>query len=133
MTLQRRSWMRRGKPPQRKTWINRVNRERRAKLYARNFGEGGERGEVVRSMACLARGDGRCSGPIEAAHVVARGMGGCNSSSRQLVPLCRGHHREQGDRGIRTFEARHGLDLDAEARRVAEVVDERIAAGDDDR
>lgn len=120
-------------PLRRRTWIRRANPERRARMFARNFGEGGERGEVVRSMACLARGDGRCSGPIEAAHVVARGMGGCNSSSRQLVPLCRGHHREQGDRGIRTFEARHGLDLDAEARRVAEVVDERLAAGDDDR
>ena len=28
-----------------------------------------------------------------------------------MVPLCRRHHREQHDHGLRSFEAEHGVDL----------------------
>jgi hypothetical protein len=37
------------------------------------------------------------------------------------VPLCRLHHQEQHAVGLRTFEARHGLDLTAVARRLSET------------
>jgi hypothetical protein len=92
------------------------NRKRKEAAYARNYGD---EADAVRAMPCLCRGHGalvRCSGDIVDAHVKTRGSGG---GRFDVVPLCDGHHTEQHRIGIRTFAARYGLDLRAEADRIA--------------
>jgi hypothetical protein len=129
--------------------MKRRNPKRAAKTFARNFGE---RGAPVRAMGCLCakycadwyfntlqaehangtpeRFDASelpaCSGPIQACHTIARGMGGAKGDRRNLVPLCAHHHTEAGERGTsqrEAFEKRYGLDLQAEAKRIAEQLD----------
>lgn len=119
--LQRRTPLRRTATLKRSTPLSPRNIGRRARRFAEAFGE---RGAAVRGRPCLCRGrslTSPCSGPVEAAHARSRGAGG---SRRDLVPLCRGHHREQHRRGVRTFAATYQLDLDAEARRIAVELDE---------
>ncbi|MEK9901450.1 MAG: hypothetical protein VW516_11960 [Rhodospirillaceae bacterium] len=71
------------------------------------------------AKAALPKGWSRCWGPVDAAHVVhARGAGGCNSSKDEVAYLCRGHHREQEGRS-EGFEHTYGIDLKAEAAKVA--------------
>lgn len=100
--------------------IRRCNAKRRRESYARNYGE---RGDAVRAMPCLV-GVG-CRGPIQAAHVKARGMGGRGGDRRSLVPFCAGHHNEQSTRGVLTFAAKYSLDLASEAGRIALELDAR--------
>ncbi len=107
--------MARGKGLARTGRVNPVNTERKAKAFARNFGD---EADAVRAMPCLCRGHGafvRCSGDVVDAHVVSRGAGG---GRFDVVPLCDGHHTEQ-HKGIKTFAARYGLDLRAIADRIA--------------
>lgn len=106
------------------------NRKRQAAAYARNYGE---RGDPVRAMGCLLTLLGchqrdtlpRCEGPVEAAHVVGRKMGGVGGDRRSLVPLCRLHHREQGTRGIKTFEEKYKVNLAQCAETIARELDAR--------
>ena len=134
--LIRRARLKSGAGLRRRTRLNPVNRERRKKLHARNFGE---RAVAVRAMHCLVaatvgvQADGffylppMCLGGAQAAHAIARGMGGVKGDRRDLVPLCWIHHREAGERGTSeraTFEQRHGIDLQAEAKRIAKALDE---------
>ena len=155
--------MKRGSPIQRRTPLSRggglartaglsrstrlapVNRERKAKTFARNFGE---RAEAVRAMPCLVAvkrfadlrpvfagtrhhvpmADILCNGDVQAAHARARGMGGAKGNRRELTPLCAGHHAEAGE--FRTsarakFEREHGISLTDEAARIAVELDER--------
>jgi hypothetical protein len=57
-----------------------------------------------------------CWGRIDPAHVVkTRGAGG---TADDVVYLCRGHHREQEGRTA-AFDRRYGVDLRAEAARLA--------------
>lgn len=107
----------------------RRNRKRAAKMYARNYGE---RGDPIRAMPCLiaARSISPdptlfCDGAVEAAHVKARGMGGCGGDRRQLVPLCSKHHRAWGRMGRHTFSTIFQIDLSAEADRIALELDAR--------
>jgi hypothetical protein len=143
VSLQRRTPLARGKALARSTKLAPVNRKRKAETYARNFGD---RGGHVRAMNCLglaldtahyfadleADPTGEpddsfaCSGPVQAAHVRARGMGGAKGDRRDLVPLCHRHHLEAGE--FRTtqrteFEKRYGIDLVAEADRIARALD----------
>ena len=67
----------------RKTALAKSNPERRAALYARNFGEWADE---IRAMPCW--GCGTTREKIDAAHTVARGMGGCGGDKRTLLPLC---------------------------------------------
>jgi hypothetical protein len=103
---------------QRHEEMKRRNEKRRAKRYARDFGT---RAEAVREMPCLVCGHV----PSEPAHVRSRGAGG---DRRSVVPLCGpfagGHHREQHTRGIQTFQRKYGIDLHAEAARIAAELDE---------
>jgi len=99
-----------------------ANRARAAKKYVRNFGD---RGHAVREMPCLLAAAGGCEGAIEAAHAVARGMGGARGDRRQLVPLCRHHHRASGSMGAVTFAARYRIDLVHEAVAIAAALDAR--------
>lgn len=53
---------------------------------------------IRRKRCCVCEALGlRSPLHIEAAHVIARGMGGCNSGWWWLVPLCQNHHQLQGD------------------------------------
>lgn len=103
-------------PIKRHTPMRRTNPERRARLYAHNFGE---HADFVRSLPCLVTG---CSRPAEAAHARARGMGGAKGSWRDLVPLCRAHHIEAGEARTsqrHAFEVRHGVSLTVAAAELA--------------
>jgi len=146
--LKRRKPLASGKPPARSgklrrgTRVKRANHKRKAASHARNFGA---EADAVRNTPCLVHrqlairggwGDNEwmideplpdgwaaCSPTAsEAAHVTARGQGGAKGGRFDIVPLCRAHHDEAGE--ARTsqraeFEQRYGLDLRAEADRVA--------------
>lgn len=88
-------------------------------MHARNYGE---RAEHIRAMPCLV-GHG-CMGRIVAAHVKARGVGSCGGDRRSLIPLCWGHHEEQGRIGIQTFSKRYALDLARVAETIASQLDD---------
>jgi hypothetical protein len=73
----------------------------------------GDKAAWIRSQACVVRVrgvGGICDGAVEAAHVKSRGAGG---DSSHLLPLCEHHHEKQHTIGIRTFEVKYGLDLEA--------------------
>ena len=104
----KRSPLKRGRSLARGKAIKRANPRRRKATFARNFGD---EAALVRSLPCLV-----CGGLAEPAHVTSRGAGG---GRFDLVPLCRTHHDEQHSAGVESFADRHGLDLRAEADRVA--------------
>lgn len=119
----------RGKALTRTVGLNPRNSKKRARSKRRNFGD---EAEAVRAMPCLIAhptlGEWSCRGPVQAAHVTARGSGGAKGGRFDLVPLCAHHHREAGEanRPGETgetqrdrFEARYRLDLRLEADRIA--------------
>ena len=67
----------------------------------------------IRSRPCILAKVGGCAGRVEAAHVDhAGGTGlGVKVADAHAVPLCSGHHGEYHQRGARTFERKHTLDL----------------------
>lgn len=71
---------------------------------------------TVAWMGCLACGRRPCDNH----HVKSVGAGG---TYRDIVPLCRTHHREYHDVGHDTFEKKYGLDLHAEAARISNMLD----------
>lgn len=90
--------------------IRPVNRERKAQLEARNFGE---QAVIARSMRCCGCG---LAPPSDAAHSEGRKMGGCGGDRFAIVPLCRTnvytgrpgcHHLYDND--IEAFTMRTGL------------------------
>jgi hypothetical protein len=107
------------------------NAKRTRERHARNFGA---EADAVRGLRCLcndqlcdelvASGNSDtediesrwCAGGIEPAHVASRGASG---GRFDVVPLCKNHHAEQHQHGVKTFAAKYGLDLRAEADRVA--------------
>ena len=138
--LKRREWLRRT------TRLRPVNRLRKAKTSARNFGVDGLRAAAVREMDCLAvpallawTEDGcpdfdgaprPCWGDITAAHLDgARQAGGHGPGDASgLGPLCVGHHDEAGERrGSKreAFEERYDVDLVASVERIAVELDAR--------
>ncbi len=119
--LVRKTPLQRGKPLARGNAIARKNLKRSAKAFARNYGD---EAALVRAMPCLAarRGLVRCHGDVCFAHVDARGMGGCGGGRFDGVPLCARHHEHAGELRTlarSTFETLYGLDLRAEADRIA--------------
>lgn len=79
-----------------------VNRERRAKLRAEQFGTDGYREHVIASP-CLVTG----TLPVDPAHVLkSRGAGG---GPEHMGPLCRAVHRDFDDMGEARFRARWGV------------------------
>lgn len=123
-----RCWSHRGGKLRRKTALARVNRKRRTKLFTRNYGSA-TRLHAAKAEGCLVAGRAghRCSGPLDAAHVVARGMGGAKGDARQIVILCRAAHIQAGERGTSDralFETVYGVDLEREAAKLAARLDE---------
>jgi hypothetical protein len=102
--------------------IQKSNPERRAKKFARNFGD---HADFIRSLGCAVED---CEGASQAAHVISRKMGGCGGDRFDLVPLCRDHHpkqeryRHNPEGRLTAFEVEHGLSLRA-LRRVLVVAD----------
>lgn len=89
--------------------VSPVNRERKTKRYARDFGD---EADLVRALPCLITG----TTPSEPAHVTSRGAGG---GRFDLVPLSPEMHRQQHEVGILSFQACHNLDLREIADRIA--------------
>lgn len=79
----KRSELKRRTPLKSRTRIKPVNRERKQRLYERNFGK---HSDWIRSMPCAITG---APPPSDPHHVKRRGMGGCGGDKRHLVPLCR--------------------------------------------
>lgn len=68
----------------------------------------------LRGRPCLI--GGTCAGKIEACHVGTTGKGmSTKCADAESVPMCAHHHAAQHNAGIRTFEARHGVNLMAAA------------------
>ncbi len=70
----------------------------------------------LRGRPCLV--GGQCVGKMQACHVDYagdKGMG-TKASDRFAVAMCAGHHAESHNAGIRTFEARHNVNLLSAAR-----------------
>lgn len=109
-------------PLKRRLPMRKANPRRRRESFERNYGE---RGDYIRAMPCLLAQFGTCMGPIQAAHVKARGMGGRGGDRHSLVPLCGVHHLKMGVMGVKSFAARFRVDLGA----IASAIDEQLTAG----
>ena len=122
--------------------IKPVNSTRRRESHDRNFGP---RAKAVRAMDCvcvpalqawlddgcpdLADPPTACMGDIQACHDTARGMGGCNSSSRELFPGCFNHHDAFGAKGSTKrlrAEARYDVNITKTVERIAAELDARM-------
>jgi hypothetical protein len=108
--------MKRGGPIKRTKGVPKVNRKRKAKRHAEQFGPPGFV-EFVHEYGCVVARQGTvgfrlpsCFGAIEAAHVRSRGAGG--GWRDNVAGLCRFHHAEQHDMGVDAFEKYYGTDLD---------------------
>lgn len=119
--LRRTKPLAKGKPPKRASGLEpgrlrsrkpmkKSNPVRRAKKYARNYGE--HRPFVV-SLECAIRVGNGQPNPwrIVPAHVVATGAGGCKGDWRDLVCLSYDLHLEQHRIGVRAFQEKYGVNL----------------------
>lgn len=81
--------------------INPINRERRAKLREKQFGAD-ERARAIAWLRCACGGrHPACTGGwSEPSHVVSRGAGG---TSRQILPMSTGCHRAWHQHGQATW------------------------------
>jgi hypothetical protein len=88
-----------------------VEREARERVF-------GAKATWIRTLPCVIGMDRRdgtttvahpCPYWTEAAHATSRGSGG---DSTHLIPLCTAHHHEQHTRGVETFAAKYGLELE---------------------
>lgn len=59
--------------------------------------------QAAREAPCCVCGK---PGPSDPCHIKSRGAGGPDTH-RNIVPMCRGHHREQHQGGIITFYRKH--------------------------
>jgi hypothetical protein len=131
--------MRRTRMPDRKTWMPRQNRKRRAKRKAEQYGP---QAAVVHTLPCyvcalriysvrtLDEVIAMCElDPCEGTHAhheppIGRGQVGKDSDT---CPLCVVHHDERHDIGIDTFERKYGIDLRGLPGRIARARQERAA------
>lgn len=115
-----RQWQERSrKPIERKAKIRPVNPERQRRLRVRNY-HSDEFIDWIHGLSCVVNGCG--SQEIEASHIRSRGAGG---RWEDVVPMCRAHHREFHDMGVRTWSSKYALSLDLIARAYASVWRER--------
>ena len=109
--LARRKPLPRATKPMKRSRLNPINRERRAKLHEVQFGAGDAYANWLRSLGCVVcgRGSAGCH------HVKSRGAGGKESDQ---VPLCAPCHHLVHHVGAETFPQRYGIDLRMEADRL---------------
>lgn len=103
--LHRSSPLSRSAPMRRRGGVKRVNRKRRAKRFARDFGEAAA---IVRGQPCCVCVH-KCwhqSSLTEPHHEPPRSCGG---TSRDLVPLCGSCHRARHRLGVETFWSHAGV------------------------
>lgn len=116
--------------------IPKVNPARKAKNAERAYGA---KAAWIRTKPCAIKGCHRC--PVIAAHTGGGGVG-IKGSNANLVPLCgtgyvskdalssnvltEGHH-EESHRGIKTFQAKYGVDLKDLALRFERVFQNEVA------
>ena len=88
----------------------------------RTFLDAPSRDERVRRLPCCIcrRSIGHSYGSSEVHHWPTRGAGGTDEDG---IPLCRTHHQEFHDMGQRSWQAKHGVTLADEKRRIQEIVD----------
>ncbi len=98
----KRSPLKPGKPPTRKTRLKAKGKSRFPKRRDPKYCA------WIRQGWCVADKGMTCDWS-ECAHVVSRGAGGADRDN--TVPMCRSHHREQHRIGIKSFEQKYGLDL----------------------
>ncbi len=95
--IERRTELKQGAPPARKTPIRKRNPQRLARLQVEQFGPG-EYKEHIKSLPCLVCG----SWPVDPAHVLkTRATGG---GPEGMAPLCREHHTMFDSIGEERFE-----------------------------
>lgn len=116
-TLRVREYLKRHVGLTRKTPLRPKNPDRAKERWERAF-HSRERVRWVSRRPCLVCG----RRPSQNAHVKSRAAGG---TYRDVVPLCRYHHRRQHEVGIETFQGMYTLDLAAEARRVDDEWEQR--------
>ena len=83
------------------------DRPRTRRKYEEEFGP---HAEYIRTLPCVAC---HLPGPSDPHHVKSRGAGG--KAENNLIPLCRVHHTEIHQQGVKTFAKKWGLDLKAKA------------------
>lgn len=105
--------VKRSAPLTRGTPVRRANPKRKAAAFARAYGSQA-RVAWVQGLPSVVSG----AGPCENAHVKTGGMG-LKASAIWIVPLTSAEHAELHAVGMRTFEARHNVNLFREAQRVA--------------
>jgi hypothetical protein len=101
-------------PPRKR--VKARNVERHESEWIRAYGSE-ERVTWVNAQPCLVKSDD-CAGKMENAHIKVAGIG-MKADAEFIVPLCRHHHRgELHIIGVKSFEAKHGVDLSASAANV---------------
>lgn len=100
--------MKRGGPLRRRKPLRKRNPDRRARLYAQQYGP---QADLARSLPCCVCGK---QGPSDPDHVRTKGAGGRDRGN--IVPLCRVHHTEKGAKGIAWIMEAYGVDLWSVAR-----------------
>ena len=76
----------------------------------------------IRGQPCLVP---KCGLPGEPCHVRTKRNHG---DPENVVPLCRWHHREQHERGVKDFSYRYGLNLTIHAARLDALYRKTIPA-----
>jgi hypothetical protein len=94
--------------------ISRVNLTRRKRNFEKHY-HSEERVLAVRSLGCLI-----CGQEADNAHVKSKGSGG---TYKDIVPLCWIHHNELHNKGETRFQNQYLLDLEKEAEKVSETLD----------
>ena len=122
--------MKRGSPLKRKTPVRRSNPERRAASHKRNFDGGIDHDGWVRRLDCVIcqKWGSRQETPTQAAHVVARGMGGAHGAWWDIAPLCFKDHREHERLGTKGVLDVYNVDLIETARTMTRRHLEEIGA-----
>ncbi len=103
-----------------RTRINPINRERREKLRAAQFGK---QAELCRRSRCCVPGCQSSDESCDPHHVPSRAAGGLDQDT---VPLCRFHHDEFHSCGERTFDERHEVvlpEVTKEFRKLSEAIE----------
>lgn len=108
--MMRRTPLKPGPGPKRRTAVKKRNAKRLRETRARQFGPHAER---VRALPCCACG---ARPPSQPHHVKSRGAGG---TWRDLVPLCGYCHLIIHAIGAKSFGRAHNVDLAAVARELA--------------
>lgn len=119
MTLKR-SPIARGTSTLKRSRVKARNPERKAKEFKRTY-TSVERVMAIKAMRCLVD-NFMCSVPVDNAHVPSKSGAGRKGDAKHNVPLCRWHHTDSphalDNTNKEAFNARFGLDLDAEAAKI---------------